>query len=284
MIRTTCFLKIAFGLLLVLVARHPLLAQSEENALLQLLANNDHAKAKAVVDLIAQRQPGSPKALFFQALVEKNADSAIKLYNDILLLHKNSPYAPKALYKVAQYYFVKGFYFSARKNFLDLIGHYPNLAVRQDASYYAAKCLLMTGKADSARIELQTLLASEPSQDVRELVQDDLDELQEEQQKSARMAAQVVPVKAAPPKEQTAPPKNFTIQVGAFSNIENANSLKSALTKKGFAVEVVRVQVNRRYLYKVYVGRFARQAEAEQFAVAMESKFGLSYRIINLEE
>lgn len=274
-----------FLFLLLFVSLQSVSAQSDEKTVLHLLSNNEFVKAQALVNEIVGQRPGTAKALYFQALIEKNADTAIKRYNDILLLHKNSPFAAKALYKVCQYYFVKGFYFSARKNFLDLVNRYPDFAFRHDAGYYAAKCLLMTGKSDSAQIELNALLQANLSEDVRELIREDLQALQDERAKIRQ------PVVSAPPLEPPLPasspkpePRNYTVQIGAYSKLENANSQKKYLTRYGYSVDVVRAKVNRRYLYKVYVGRFASKTEAEQLAAALKAKHGMSYRIINLEE
>ncbi|MFQ5632256.1 MAG: SPOR domain-containing protein, partial [bacterium] len=201
-------------------------------------------------------------------------------YNDILLLYRKSGYAPKALYKVAQYYFVKGYYFSARKNFLDIARSYPNSKDVSVSQYYAAKCLLATGKTDSARIEFKNILSKNFSNRISELSSEELKAIEEETRASVPVLS---PSQASQPNiSQTE--KKYTIQVGAYSRFENAESQKKYYTLRGYAVEIARAKVNRRYLYKVYIGRFTNQTEAQRFASALKNKHGLSYRIVKLED
>ena len=267
-------------LLLVILPLKVLIAQDEEKAIVKMLADNDLAKAQKVVENVVRRSPGSAKALYLQALVEKNADNAIKLYNDILLLHKNSPFASKAQYKVSQYYFVKGYYFSARKNFLDVVRRYPDFEKAHDAGYYAAKCLLLTGKPDSAEIELTALLQTNVSREIRDLIVEDLRGMQQDENEMAATMPEV----ATAVRENAQEAKKYTVQIGAYSRVENANSQKKYLAPYGYIVDVVRAKVNRRYLYKVYVGRFASEAEAVRFADAFQKRHRISCHIVKLEE
>lgn len=258
-----------------------LFAQSEENDILTLIANADFERAKRKVEALSRRQPGSAKALYFTALIEKDAEKAIKLYNDILLLHKQSEYAPKAHFKIALYYFTKGFYFSARKIFSDVVKNHPRSQIVHEASYYAAKCLLVTGKPDSARIELKNIIANNVSAAVRELATEDLKFLEPRIKETHQEVTSPVPPQ---PSNHSKAKKNHTIQIGAYSRYENAASQKKYFKRQGYAVEIVRTRANRRYLYKVYVGRYASQDEAERYARAFQSKYGLSFRIVNLEK
>lgn len=271
----------SIGFFIILFSEQIIFAQSEETEILALIANADTEGAKKKVDELSRRQPGTAKALYFKALIEKDAEQAIKIYNDILLLHRNSEYAPKAHYKVALYYFTKGFYFSARKNFLDVVKKYPRSQISDEASYYASKCLLVTGKPDSARMELKSIIAQNVSTTVRELVTEDLKILEPELNETP---AEVNLPSPSQPSNHSNAKKNYTIQIGAYSRHENAESQKKYFELQGYQIEVVRERVNRRYLYKVYIGRYENQDEAERYARNIKNKYGLSYRIVKRDD
>jgi cell division protein FtsN len=74
--------------------------------------------------------------------------------------------------------------------------------------------------------------------------------------------------------------KRYTIQIGAYSRYGNAESQKKYFSLRGYSVEIVRAKVNRRYFYKVYIGRFASESEAEKFGSTFKNKHGLQYRIV----
>lgn len=68
----------------------------------------------------------------------------------------------------------------------------------------------------------------------------------------------------------------YTVQVGAFKDAPDAESLKVKLDKKGFNAFVLPTESNRgERLYKVWVGEFATKKEAEILSLKIKKTEGL---------
>ena len=76
----------------------------------------------------------------------------------------------------------------------------------------------------------------------------------------------------------------FTIQAGAFSNKENAVSLKQKFEKSGIYSEIKDKLVAGTTFHVVYVGKFVTELDAENFLETINVKFELSGRVIQLQQ
>lgn len=86
-------------------------------------------------------------------------------------------------------------------------------------------------------------------------------------------------VKATPP-----PKAQFTLQVAALSNAEEAGELVNQLKSKGYAAyQVTGSAAAKGTLYRVRIGQFQSLAEARQFALAFEKKEKIKTIIASLQ-
>jgi len=70
--------------------------------------------------------------------------------------------------------------------------------------------------------------------------------------------------------------RKYTVQVGAFRDFPEAESLKSELSRKGYNAAVVTFKTKKQeILYKVMVGAFSTREEAEQFSLKIRKNDGL---------
>jgi tetratricopeptide (TPR) repeat protein len=76
----------------------------------------------------------------------------------------------------------------------------------------------------------------------------------------------------------------FTIQAGAFSNKENAESLQLKFEKSGIFSEIKDKLVAGTTFHVVYVGKFVTEIDAENFLSTINDKFELSGRVIQLQQ
>jgi cell division septation protein DedD len=75
---------------------------------------------------------------------------------------------------------------------------------------------------------------------------------------------------------QQSPKIMYTVQVGAFKDAPEAESLKVRLDKKGFKAYVIPSESKREgMLYKVWVGEFATKKEAEILSLKIKKTVGL---------
>ena len=93
---------------------------------------------------------------------------------------------------------------------------------------------------------------------------------------------------AAPAVKQPEPPApqtgnyNFTIQAGAFLNIENANNLMEEIKKDGYPAELSTKSVGGSLLNVVTFGRLEREDQAAPLFEYLKKKFNLNGRIISV--
>jgi tetratricopeptide (TPR) repeat protein len=76
----------------------------------------------------------------------------------------------------------------------------------------------------------------------------------------------------------------FTIQAGAFSKIENAESLQLKFEKSGIFSEIKDKLVAGTTFHVVYVGKFINENDAGSFLKTINDKFELSGRVIQIPQ
>ncbi|MGD0035932.1 MAG: SPOR domain-containing protein [Bacteroidota bacterium] len=74
---------------------------------------------------------------------------------------------------------------------------------------------------------------------------------------------------------------NFTVQVGAFSTLENASELKTKFEKEGFQSNIFTIVSHGKKLHKVWVGEFQTYDEARRFTADIKSKFNLTSIVVS---
>lgn len=97
----------------------------------------------------------------------------------------------------------------------------------------------------------------------------------------------------APPPPQEAPaevkptgtvpkfPTSFTVQVGAFSTLQNAEELKTKFEKENYSSNIFTIVNNGRKLHKVWVGEFQTYDEAKRFTAEIKRTFGLESMVVS---
>ncbi len=75
---------------------------------------------------------------------------------------------------------------------------------------------------------------------------------------------------------KTAATRKYTVQVGAFKNPEEADALKTKMSKKGYKVFVTPTKTKKQdILHKVMVGEYKTRKEAEVLSVKLKNSEGL---------
>ncbi len=253
-------------------------AQITEKQLIDLIARENLTRTRLKIDDLARRYPDSPVVLFMQASFTENAQKAFELYKKLTQKFPNTRYGVKATYRIGQFYFARGFYYTARKYFQEVIHSPYNIGLKEMAQYYAAKCLFAAGKRDSARAEWLRLKQITQSQLLIALIEDDLRYYESKDRPESVMdglAAHLPPV-ASPPR--------FAVQIGAYRNRENAESQKKYFGLLGYPVEIQEIVHKKKTQYRVILGEFHDRETAKKFGEAFKKKFQLSYHIIKLDE
>jgi len=82
----------------------------------------------------------------------------------------------------------------------------------------------------------------------------------------------------------SASPSNFAVQVGAFASSESARAMKAKLDGGGYESFVSPGAASRDRRWRVRVGPFSTRSQAEQAAVRLERRDGLSTWIVRLAD
>jgi len=98
-----------------------------------------------------------------------------------------------------------------------------------------------------------------------------------EEKQAAKEKPTVMKPKGSVPKYAT----NFTVQVGAFSTLQNASELKAKFEKEGFQSNIFTIVSNGKKLYKVWVGEYQTYEEARRFTAEIKSKFNLTSIVVS---
>lgn len=76
-------------------------------------------------------------------------------------------------------------------------------------------------------------------------------------------------------------PTSFTVQVGAFSTLQNAEELRAKFEHENYSSNIFTIVNNGRKLHKVWVGEFQTYEEAKRFTGEIRSKFNLASIVVS---
>jgi len=76
-------------------------------------------------------------------------------------------------------------------------------------------------------------------------------------------------------------PTSFTVQVGAFSTLQNAEELKTKFEKENYSSNIFTIVNDGRKLHKVWVGEFQTYEDAKRFTGEIRRQFGLESIVVS---
>ncbi len=250
----------------------PLAAASQvsEEDMLTLLEKNDLVAARDKVNQVYRKYPSSATAVYFNALLQENADNAVKMFQEISTRFQNTVYAERALFRLGQYHFADGTYHRARQYFLTLLEQYPASNLAPQATYYAAKSLLIIGNSPQIREELSRCADKYPGTWMANFAADDLAKLK-------------APANHQASNSKKSPAAPYTVQIGAYANRENAVSQQRSFSQAGYTALIKEKKEGRRVYYQVLVGEFSNRNQARTFADEVQRKYKLRCNVVKRE-
>ena len=212
---------------------------------LKRIENGEVEKVKDELVNLKEENPGSPSVMFLEGVLTENGSEAVVIYQKIVDDYPQSKYADAALYRIYSYYYALGLYESADKKLNQLKTKYP------ESPYVKI--------ANQNQLPVSPEIANE----------DNRENLPDETPKSEDLEDQKY---------------KYTIQAGAFSNIENAEALRSDFVKSGIYSEIKDKSVAGTIFHVVYAGKFKTEDEAESFLNTISEKFNLTGRIVEIQQ
>ncbi len=246
---------------------------------------------QAIPDLV-RSNPNDPAVLYLQALTISDGDSSFKIYQQILRQNSQSEYCDDAAMKIGEYLYSRGLYTQASRQLSAIPMNYGDSPHHQRAMDMMVKSYKATGELDSAAINLARFKRKYPTLNYDYGIPG-LDEIEiptgtvevvKLNQTQAKQKLQKKPQRIKPVTTHKAPPNPWVVQVGAFSNYQNARSLKNRLIANGYKVEISEVSSNNKRLHVVRVVRYASKTDANATGADLKSRFGLNYLVLNRPE
>lgn len=247
-----------------------LFGQTESSKVKKVLRSGTTVKSYEQLKKMAETSVSESRKLYLTALTETEAEKAFQYYNKILNKFPESEEAEIACLKIGQYYFSRGLYISAGKYFEQLNETYPSSNLSEDAAYNAAICLFAEKKFNQCSLSLEHFLSTYPHSKYKAVVKEDL-----KYAKNHR-----IPGESNFDNTKSEYRGVYSVQIGAFTNVNSALNLKKEFTIEGFDVQIQTSVVKGTTFYKVLLNSFKTKNEAEEFGKTFSRKYGKPYRVV----
>ena len=215
---------------------------------LQQIESGNMGKAEATLKELQSKNPDDPSVLFLDAVLTKDGDQAVEKYDTILEKFPKFQYADASLYRIFSYYYSLGYYKKAEEYLTRLKKDFPE-------SPYIKSAARNIPDVD------------EPSA-----------------QKSEPLAPVTKPVQEKIVQQTETKTYSFTIQAGAFLNVDNAKNLCERLNKGNYSTEITTKEVGGSILNVVNVGKFISEDDAKPVLSLLEKKYNLKGRVVPINK
>jgi cell division septation protein DedD len=198
---------------------------------------------KTLPDLVA-KHPNNPSVMYLQGKLSSSGVDAAKYYQSIVDNFPKSEWADDALNALYQYYYALGLYKTANVKRQQLEREYPGSPFVTGNSFSKAP------KQENEAVNLPTKEIA-PAETTKNTLPD------------------VQPV-----------PEPYTLQIGAFSTMKNAEKQKSFFENIGVNIEITNKVRSGRSLYLVWAGSFTSADEAKAYAKQIKQKYKIDSIVV----
>ena len=227
------YLAICIGLFSVIYGENEILIAQQKNPLIRLEESYQFDKLLSYLQVVEKQGIDLLPARYLRALLEEDGPQALSIYQEVVARDTMGVYADRALWRIAQYYYIKQDFRQSNSVLLSLVGRYPKSVYTAKARDQIARIASLGGAPHS----------SDP--------------------------VSGAPPQAASETQRG----QFTIQAGAFSGPGNAGFMQKHIQGQGFSnVYISKRQIGGKLLYLVWVGSYFTRGEAEQEKVRLSRK------------
>ena len=239
-----------------------IILQTDVKSLIADVKNGDLSEATSYLNSLKNLPADSPEIIYLAGLIESDSEKAVELFGELVNQFPDDPIAMDAMMKMGEYYYVTGLYVQAANWFRRIAD--------DDKDYHELE--------RTARLLIKSLNISGESQLVREYTDKFLkkypdflsDKIAEKEQKTiTRYAVKPVTQKGG-----------FSLQVGAFSQIEGANNRADMLVTAGYDARVETSYSGGTELNTVLVGNFKDRKSAERMKSVLKKDQGMDSFIV----
>ena len=214
---------------------------------------------------LESKYPNNPGVLYLRALLTENGNKSIEYYKELIQRFPDSSYTPKAAMKISEYFYSRGLYTQATKILKKIPINYPRYDNIQRATDLMYSSFNAIGEADSAKYYALLIKSMFPKIDT----QDYNLSISNKQMDNIISLNKSKKIDGA-----------YVLQVGAFSDNDNAKRLKLQISQLGYKVSINEVKSRGKVLFAVRVGRFKSKNKADEIGNNIKRKIGVSYKVL----
>ena len=269
-------------------------AQDYLDALIQDVLHGSRDSAAIYLPAMEQRYPNNPSLMYLKGLLETNGEEAKTIFAKLYNTHPTSDYGDDAVMKVAEYYYAAGLYVQAANWLKKMPIYYSRSEHIERAVKLFLNSLIVSGHKDTAIFYSRVFKRQFPALDVDGKIKDllkDFEKADQEKEKAKKFAPIItepeIPIveyeNKIPAIKFNSDNSNgiYSLQTGAYSVSENAESQKINLIIAGFKARIKELYRSNRTLYAVRIGHFDSKKDAQKVGVQIKSKLDLDTIVIN---
>jgi len=257
--------------LFLLIPIQTLFSQDIDEQLRRLIEQNKVDELRNNLEDVKNKYPQLYTPYYIEAYLETDGEKAFLKYKEFLKQFPQSPYVINAQFKIAQYYFARGLYRSAKQILNHIIENFPDSPFADDAHYLKIRSLSALEINDEAKSEIKSFLRKYSQSPFKNLAEQDLKDMDKAVSSSY------------PTSESEKPSRSYStyaIQVGAFSQQDNAIKQMNTLAGWDYETEIIKKFVNNSLLYLVWIGNFETEEQALNFGEVFKKKYGMAFRVV----
>jgi tetratricopeptide (TPR) repeat protein len=279
--RNSIFFKAITIFSFIAVSSLSLLAQADEvNKNLRLYAHGQIDEVKNnLLDLLVE-YPDDPGVKLLRAVVEDDAEKALKMYQNILNNYSKSDWADYAYWRIIQYYAITGDISKAEEELENFRLRYPSsvfLGTSTDLIITAKSIQNNSGKSISKRNKIEdnsTAIHNDNSDNNEVPKTEDVvfsnpskDNSDNNEELSGRKTVQSDESKSQVADESEQIKENesgyWGLQVGIYQNKDSAEKEREKFLTKRLRTKIEEKEVNGKVMYAVVIGNYTSEASAE---------------------
>ena len=213
---------------------------------------------------LISKYPNNAGVIYLQALLTKDGMKSLDLYKMVIEKFPKSSFSDDASVKLGEYFYARGLYSQACRSLSQFPRKHPRFYDMQRVIDLLVGSFQAVGQNDSAQYYLSIYQGMFPYLDVEKY----------------GINSSTVNAQYSKNKKYSTKQSPYVIQIGAFSNLTNANRLKLQANQIGHKVEIVQIQTNDRTLNAVRIIRYNSKTVAEKVGQNVKRKLGVDYRVL----
>ena len=247
----------------------------------QLIDEGKLEEIQKSLPYLISEYPEHPFILYLNAAVNSDGEQALEQFQAIVRDHPGTTACELSIMKVGEYLYSMGLYTQASEQLKIIPLSYPESNDIERAFNLMKKSYLATGEQDSIDLYIEIFSEKYPQLNFSDynyyssvVIQEDKPvskEILDDSVESTEPDIEQVPIKLVE--------KPWVVQVGAFREKKNAETIMNRLESAGYNIEVISGS-GEMNLFLVQIVRFGTIENAINIGEEVRAQFGIEFRIV----